>query len=310
MLNGNVYIVTGGAGGLGAATAQELASYGAAVVVSDLGTGVDGAGRDESSAKATVETITVDGGTAMAHVGDVTDTEYVDNLVRDTVAEYGRVDGAVNFAGILRDSYLTSMTDDEWEQVIDVHLGGHFTLLRRLARHWEENAEQRQQHGSDQIVGDDADVTNGTNENKSERAFLSVTSPSAIGNVGQANYSAAKAGVLGLSRTAAAELAQFDVRVNALLPIAYTRMTESFLDEDRYPPDPVAATAAFLLSENASGVSGCTIRVAGDSVGVVSDPGIERLAFSENGWTLERLSTRFIEAFGEISLDRTERSQL
>jgi NAD(P)-dependent dehydrogenase (short-subunit alcohol dehydrogenase family) len=215
----------------------------------------------------------------MAHFGDVTDLDYTADPIADTVAEYGRVDAAVNFAGVLRDAYLTEMTGEDWDTVIDVHLRGHFALLRNLARHWEETAA-------------DADR---------ERAFVGVTSPSALGNAGQANYSAAKAGVLGLVRTASAELPRYDARANALMPVAYTRMIEDIPEEKRpfgeddLPPEKVAPVVGYLLSEAAEGVNGETVRTQGDMVSLVADPADENSMVDPEGWTVEKLGERFDE---------------
>ncbi|ARS89538.1 SDR family oxidoreductase [Natrarchaeobaculum aegyptiacum] len=276
-LDETVCIVTGGGGGLGRAAARELADQGASVVVSDLGTSVHGEGEDEGPARETVDLIEAAGGDAMVHVGDVTDLGYTDQLVEDTLAEYGRIDGAVNFAGILRDSYLTNMSAEEWDAVIHVHLRGHFSLLRNLARHWRQRNEE----------------TEGGLER--ERSFLGVTSPSALGNVGQANYGAAKAGVLGLTRTAAMELAGSNVRVNALFPVAATRMTEGILEDDSLAPEKVAPVVAALMSEDASDITGRTISAVGDEIGVVPDPEIERTVTREGGWSTGEV----IDALGD-----------
>mgnify|MGYP006273873651 FL=1 len=279
MLKNEIYIVTGSTGGLGRATARELASHGATVVLNDLGE------EGESDAVTLQEEMEERTGSATVHLGDVTEMEYAEELIDDTVTKHGRLDGVVNFAGILRDSYLTEMTESEWDQVIDVHLRGHFNLLRSAARRWKETAEAR----------------------SAGRSFLTVASPSAFGNSGQANYSAAKAGVLGLTRTAAIELQRYDVRVNALVPIAHTQMTEAFLDAAEYPPENVAPVAAFLLSEAAAGVTGCTVEAAGDGVGLRSNPEIERIAFEDDGWSLEDLADRFEATLGsQTSLDRSE----
>ncbi|ELY61939.1 SDR family NAD(P)-dependent oxidoreductase [Natronococcus jeotgali] len=278
LLDGKVCIVAGGGGDLGRATALELATNGATVVVTDLGTSLKGEGKAEEPAAATAERIKADGGEAMAHFGDITSLEYTGTLVEDVLEEYGRIDGAVNYAGILRDTYLTDMSGDEWDDVIHVHLRGHFSLLRNLARHWRER-DREAEHGL-----------------STERSFVSVTSPSALGNVGQANYSAAKAGVLGLTRTAARELSQSNVRVNALLPIAYTRMTEDILEDKSKSPEKVAPVVAALMSDDAAGITGRTIRAVGDSVSIVSDPEIERTAITEGGWTADRLTSTFRDA--------------
>lgn len=280
LLNGKVCIVAGGGGDLGRTTAENLAANGATVVVTDLGTSLEGEGTAEEPATATAERIEDEGGEAMAHFGDVTSLEYTETLIQDTVDEYGRVNGAINYAGILRDSYLTDMTGDEWDAVIRVHLRGHFSLLRNLALHWRNREEE---------------IEGGLS---SERSFVSVTSPSALGNVGQANYSAAKAGILGFTRTMAQELATSSVRVNALLPIAYTRMTEALLEDESKSPEKVAPVVTALMSDDATGITGRTIRAVGDSVSVLSEPEIERTAIHETGWTADRLTSAFNDELG------------
>lgn len=280
LLDEKVCIVAGGGGDLGRATAEELAANGATVVVTDLGTSLEGEGTTEEPAAMTTELIEDDGGEAMAHFGDITSLEYTESLIEDTLEEYGRIDGAINYAGILRDSYLTNMTGDEWDAVIHVHLRGHFSLLRNLARHWRDRDE-----------GTEGGLA-------TERSFVSVTSPSAFGNVGQANYSAAKAGVLGLTRTAARELADSNVRVNALLPIAYTRMTEGLLKDESKSPEKIAPVVAALMSDDATGITGRTIRAVGDAVSVLSEPEAERTAIHETGWTTDRLTSAFHDELG------------
>lgn len=270
-MDDTVHIVTGGTGGLGEATARELGREGATVVVNDLPA-------NEPDAERVADAVRAAGGEASTHLGDVSDLSYTEALVDSVVDEYDRLDGVVNFAGLLRDAYLTELTGEEWDLVIAVHLRGHFGLLRSAARHWRETADDR--------AGD--------------RSFVCVTSPSALGNVGQANYAAAKAGVLGLMRTAAAELSRFDVRVNALLPIAHTAMTESFLDVDEYPPEKVAPVAAFLAGSK-SDLTGCTVRAAGDSVGLLSNPELERVAYRDGGWSVDDLESNLEAVFGDES---------
>ncbi len=238
--------------GLGEATAEHLAAEGATVVVNDLGTFLQGDGESAEPADETVASIRTAGGTAMSHLGDVTDIDYTEK----SVAGYGRVDAAVNFAGVLRDASLTEMAGDDWDTVVDVHLRGHFALLRTLARHWDETA-------------DDADR---------ERAFVGVTSPSALGAAGQANCAAVKAGVLGLVRTASAESPRYDARASALMPVAYTRTIEDIPEakrhfgEDNTPPEKVAPVVGSLVSEAAEGVRGETVRAQGDMVSLVTGP--------------------------------------
>ncbi|WP_254840337.1 SDR family NAD(P)-dependent oxidoreductase [Natronomonas marina] len=283
MLEDRVCIVCGGGGGIGEETAVALADTGATVVVNDLGVDVSGEGEDESAARQTVERIEREGGEAMAHFGDVTDLDYTERLVEETVAEYGAVHAVANFAGVLRDGMLFKMDESQWDAVVDVHLKGHFSLLRNAASHWRER--YKAEGGFDV-----------------ERSFVCVSSGVSVGNVGQANYSAAKAGVLGLMRTAALELDQYDVRVNAMWPTALTRMTEDLpgmagVDEADMGPQHTTAVPVFLASEAAEGVTGCTLAIAGDNVAIVSDPERERTlsAEGEDGWTATELADRWAE---------------
>lgn len=290
MLEDKVCIVTGGGHGLGEATAKYLGERGATVVVNDLGTGPSGETADEEPAQQVADAVTDAGGTAMAHFGDVTELSYTEQLIEDTVAEYGRINGLVNFAGILDDGFLVGMDGEQWDKVIDVHLRGHFALLRNLAAHWRQRAKD--------------------DELDSQRSFVALTSRSALGNPGQTNYSAAKAGVMGLTWTAAQELARYNVRVNALMPTAYTRLIEEIPEDKRpftreeKPPEKVAPVVGYLFSDAAEDINGRIVRSSGDLVGLVSDPSIDRVAFQEGGWTVEDLADRFRETVGDgVQLD-------
>ncbi|MFB6309687.1 MAG: SDR family oxidoreductase [Salinirussus sp.] len=268
----DVYIVTGAGTGIGAATAIELADTGAQIVVNDLGVSVEGETMDESPAAETVEEIEESGGAAIAHEGDVTDPDYARRLIADATDAFGGVDGIVNFAGILRNESLIEMSIDDFEAVIDVHLRGHFCLLREAARHWTDQDES----GS----------------------FLCVSSRAAFGRADEGNYSAAKAGVLGLMRTAARELAPDNIRVNALMPSASTRMTEYVYGGDgpvQRDPTKIAPAVGFLLGDGSSDITGCTVRIAEDTVGLVSDPAIERTGLKDGGWDIDALEARFAE---------------
>ena len=286
LLKGRTIVVAGGGRGLGRATALEVGEQGGAVVVNDLGTGVDGSGTSDEPAETTAAAVRKAGGEAIAHYGDVTSLEYADRLIADAAAEYGRVDGVVNFAGILQDGFLTRLSGEQWDRVIEVHLRGHFALLRAAAVHWQDREDRENREDDD------------------GRAFLCVTSPSALGNPGQANYAAAKAGVLGLMRTAARELDRFGVRVNALMPVAYTRMIENMptgqrpFDAADRPAKQVAPVAAYLLSEAAADVTGRTVRAEGERVSTVSDPQICRTAIREGGWSAEALAEDFEDRLG------------
>lgn len=287
MLSDKTCIVTGAGNGLGEAVAIELGKAGANVVVNDLGTTLEGKGGGAEPAEETVATIEENGGTAMAHFGDVSSFEDTEQLVEDATDKFGRVDGAVNFAGILRDSISYKMSPEEWDQVINVHLRGHFSLYRNLAAQWREQARE-----------------DGGTLNQS-RSFVSVSSRSALGNIGQINYSAAKAGVLGMTRTGARELDRYNVRVNALVPSAYTRMVSSIPEEqqsytrEEMPPENVAPIIAYLISDEAEGVNGWTFRAGGDGLGIIKDPEIYRLGFQDGGWTPEDIADRFWDSIAE-----------
>ncbi|WP_435127050.1 SDR family oxidoreductase [Halobaculum sp. D14] len=291
-LDGRTCLVVGGANGLGAASARALAAEGANVVVSDLGTSVHGEGEDPSAAQAVVDDIVDAGGDAVAHAGDVTDFGYAESLVEATVAEYGRLDAVANFVRILRDGISHTLDEADWRAVVETNLTGQFTVLRAAARHWRD-------------AGDDGF--------DAQRSYLAASARSVRGNVGQANYAASKAGVLGLVRSAAAELHRSDVRVNALLPNAYTRMTETVPEEHRpytreeMPPERVAAFVAYLASDAAVDVTGCALYAGGDRVGVFSEPTLDRVGVSPGGWTVDELAEHFRDdVAGDVDLTRTD----
>ncbi|MFQ3318729.1 MAG: NAD(P)-dependent dehydrogenase (short-subunit alcohol dehydrogenase family) [Natronomonas sp.] len=283
MLEDRVCLICGGGHGIGEETAVAMADHGATVVVNDLGVDVSGEGSDEQPARETVERIEERGGEAMAHFGDVTDLAYTEQLIEDTVEEYGAVHAIANFAGVLRDGMLFKMTEEQWDTVVDVHLKGHFSLIRNAAEHWR--ARSKELDGFER-----------------ERSFICVSSGVSVGNVGQANYTAAKAGILGLMRTAALELDQYDVRVNAMWPTAVTRMTEDLpamaaVDPDDLGPGHVTGVPVFLAGEESEGVTGCTVAVAGDNVAIVSDPERERTLSTDDadGWSATELADRWAE---------------
>jgi NAD(P)-dependent dehydrogenase (short-subunit alcohol dehydrogenase family) len=292
-LGDRVCVVGGGGNGLGESTARHLAELGATVVVNDLGTSVHGEGADPGVCEAVAESIREDGGTAMAHAGDLTDFEYADELLADTVSEYGRVDAVLNFVGILRDGLSYKLDEDDWQAVVETNLTGQFTLLQAAGRHWREAAGE---DGFDR-----------------QRSFLATSAHSARGNVGQVNYAAAKAGVLGMVRTVSSELFRHGVRVNALVPNGYTRMTETVPEEHRpytreeMPPERVAALAAYLASDHATDITGCTLYAGGDRVGVFSEPSLDHVGVQPGGWSVDSLAEQFREnVAGDVDLTRTD----
>ena len=294
MVDGTVCIVAGGGNGLGRAAAHELAAHGARVVVNDLGCEVDGSGSDASVPEDVASDIRDRGGTATAHHGDVSDFEYAERLIADSVEEYGRVDFVCNFAGVLRDGISYKLSEEDWRDVIETNLTGQFAPLRAAAKHWREASES--QDGFDR-----------------QRSYLAVSAGAARGSLGQANYAAAKAGVLGTVRSVSNELVRSNVRVNALVPNGYTRMTETVPEDHRpyteseMPPEKVAPLVAYLASEAAEDITGCTLYAGGDRVGVFSDPAMGAVGVSPDGWTLESLSEHFREdVAGDVELSRTE----
>ncbi|MER7520805.1 3-oxoacyl-ACP reductase [Streptomyces sp. NPDC126499] len=264
-LEGLSAIVTGAGRGLGRAEAVELARLGAAVVVNDYGQpGRDGSGEASAApAEEVVAEIRAAGGRAVAHLGDVADFETARGLVELAVSEFGKLDVLVNNAGILRDRMVFSMSEDEWDSVIRVHLKGHFNTTRFAAAHWRGRAKAGESGVYGRIV------------NTSSEAFLA-------GSAGQPNYAAAKGGIVGLTTSTALALAKYGVTVNAICPRARTRMTEDVFagfaeptspDElDPLSPEHVAPLVGYLASPAAAGVNGQLLVVHGGMVAIVDRP--------------------------------------
>ena len=246
LLDGKVAIITGAGGGIGRCHALLFASEGAKVVVNDLGGTLDGVGSDSSMASQVVAEIRAAGGEAAANFSSVSNAAGVDALFQEAIAAYGRVDILVNNAGILRDKTLLKLEEPLWDAVLDVHLKGTYLCGRALALHVKERAE-----GGD---------LGGVIVNTSSYAGL-------MGNYGQSNYAAAKAGIAGLTRVWALELRKLGVRVNCIAPMAKTRMTEDIaMVPEEMRPEQVAPMALFLASELASEVSGRIFGVHGQQL--------------------------------------------
>jgi NAD(P)-dependent dehydrogenase (short-subunit alcohol dehydrogenase family) len=226
--DGRVVLVTGAGAGLGRAHALGFAALGATVIVNDLGTALDGGGRSSAAAEAVAEDIRARGGAAVADAGDATDERAVAELVARTVRDRGRLDALVANAGILRDKSFGKMERGDWDAVHAVHLGGAFLLARAAWPHMRE-----QSYG---------------------RIVLTTSSSGLYGNFGQANYAAAKMGLVGLTRTLAIEGERFGIRANALAPIAWTRMTAPHFPpgtQDLFAPEKATPGVLFLASEEA-----------------------------------------------------------
>ncbi|MCD7439506.1 3-oxoacyl-ACP reductase [Streptomyces lincolnensis] len=265
-LEGLCAIVTGAGRGLGRAEALELARLGASVVVNDYGQpGRDGSG-DASAAPAeqVAAEIRAAGGRAVAHTGDVGDFHQAGELVEMAIAAYGKLDVLVNNAGILRDRMVFSMTEDEWDAVIRVHLKGHFNTTHFAAAHWRARSKAAQGPVYGRIV------------NTSSEAFLA-------GSAGQPNYAAAKGGIVGLTTSTALALAKYGVTANAICPRARTRMTEDVFAGlerpedglDPLAPEHVAPLVGYLASPAAARVNGQLIVVHGGMVAIVERPRVQ-----------------------------------
>ncbi|MGY0486846.1 3-oxoacyl-ACP reductase [Streptomyces sp. WG-D5] len=265
-LTGRTAIVTGAGRGLGRAEALELARLGAHVVVNDFGQpGRDGTGAATTGPAArVVAEIEAAGGTATAHTGDVADHQQAEELVQLAIDTYGRLDILVNNAGILRDRMIFSMTEDEWDSVIRVHLKGHYNTSHFAARHWRTTSKASGGPVYGRIV------------NTSSEAFLA-------GSAGQPNYAAAKGGIVGLTTSTALALAKYGVTANVICPRARTRMTEDVFAGFAQPedgldplaPEHVAPLVGYLASPAAANVNGQLLVVHGGMVAVVDRPRVQ-----------------------------------
>ncbi|MCX4574668.1 3-oxoacyl-ACP reductase [Streptomyces sp. NBC_01571] len=268
-LEGLTAIVTGAGRGLGRAEALELAGLGASVVVNDYGRpGRDGSGAASAApAEEVAAEIRAAGGRALAHTGDVADHEQARGLVESAVAGFGRLDILVNNAGILRDRMVFSMSEEEWDSVIRVHLKGHFNMTHFASAHWRARSK---------AVGG---PVYGRIVNTSSEAFLA-------GSAGQPNYAAAKGGIVGLTTSTALALARYGVTANVICPRARTRMTEDVFAGfpapqagaepgeglDPLAPEHVAPLVGYLASPAAAHVNGQLLVVHGGMVAVVERP--------------------------------------
>jgi NAD(P)-dependent dehydrogenase (short-subunit alcohol dehydrogenase family) len=247
MCEGRVCIVTGAGRGLGREYALSLARHGAKVVVNDLGGSRDGTGADAGPAQEVVDEIKATGGDAAANTDDVSSWDGAASLVQQAIDTFGRLDVLVNNAGILRDRMLFSMTEEEWDSVIRVHLKGTFAPSHHAAAYWREQSK----------VGETVDAR-----------LVNTTSVSGLyANVGQTNYGAAKAGIAAFTQIAAQELSRYDVTVNAIGPGALTRLTGDLeiTDEIRrnFAPTWVAPVITWLASPDSADVTGQVIEASG-----------------------------------------------
>jgi NAD(P)-dependent dehydrogenase (short-subunit alcohol dehydrogenase family) len=249
-LDGKVAIVTGAGGGLGRAHALLLAHEGASVVVNDLGGDRHGAGAGTSMADSVVDEINAAGGKAVAHYGSVTSDDDAAGMVRSAVDNFGRLDILINNAGILRDKSFKNMTDDEWDIVLDVHLRGTYLVTKHA---WQRLLEQ----------------------GEGGRIVMTSSTSGLIGNFGQTNYGAAKAGIAGFMRVLALEGMKYGITVNVLAPAALSRMTEDIMPDapdlgERLAPEKVSPTVVWLCTDEAAKVTGRQFCVSGNRTSLLS----------------------------------------
>ncbi len=274
-LQNKVAIVTGAGRGIGREIALLLAKEGAKVVVNDLGGGSDGQGNNSKVADEVVQEIKQLGGEAVASYDSVSHYECATKIVETALSSFGRLDIVVNNAGILRDRMLFKMSEEEWDAVIAVHLKGSFNMTRAAAPYFKEQQSGR---------------------------FINFTSTSGlIGNVGQANYAAAKLGIVGLTKSTALDMARYNVTANTVAPFAWSRLIGSIPTETddqkarveklkQLSPAHIAPLVAFLSSDEAADVSGQIFGVRGKEIMVFSQPRPVRSVYNAEGWSVDSLS--------------------
>jgi NAD(P)-dependent dehydrogenase (short-subunit alcohol dehydrogenase family) len=289
---GKVAIVTGAGRGIGRGIATLMAAEGARVVVCDIGASLDGAGSDAGPAQAVAAEIKKAGGEAIASTASISEPGNADKIVKAALDAFGRVDILVNNAGILRDRIFHRMSWSDWSDVIDVHLHGSFLMSRACATHFRE-------------------------QNSGSCVHMTSTS-GLVGNFGQANYMAAKMGIVGLSRGIALDMARFNVRSNCVAPFAWTRMIDTIpaeTEEEKarvakfheMTPEKIAPLVVYLGSDSASGISGQIFSVRNNEIYLFSQTRPIRTLHRSDGWTPEKLDAQLKGAFAAsfTPLDRS-----
>ena len=281
MVAGKVVVVTGAGGGIGRGVALAMAQAGAKVVVNDIGVSLTGEGGTTGPAQAVVQEIIQAGGQAVASTDSVASYESANAVIRTAVDAFGRIDAVVNNAGNLRDRVFHKMSEEEWRQVLDVHLNGSFYMSRAAAPFFRE-----QESG----------------------ALVHMTSTSGlIGNFGQANYSAAKLGIVALSKSIALDMVRYNVRSNCIAPFAWSRMTSSIPAETdaekarveklkKMEANKVAPLAVYLVSDQGSAVTAQIFAVRANEIMLMSQPRPLRTVHHGEGWTPERIGEIAIPA--------------
>ena len=293
IVKGKTAIVTGAGRGIGRGIAMLFAREGARVVVCDIGASLQGEGNDAGPAQETVAAIKKAGGEAIASTLSITEPKNAEAIVKSALDAFGRVDILVNNAGILRDVIFHKMSWSDWSDVIGVHLNGSFNMSRAVAPLFREQGS-----GS----------------------FVHMTSTSGlVGNFGQANYMAAKLGIMGLSRGIALDMARFNVRSNCIAPFAFTRMIESIPTQSeqdkkrieafqRMTPEKIAPLAVYLGSDAAADITGQIFSVRNNEIYLFNQPRPIKTILCAEGWTPEQLATELKPALA-ASFTALERSE-
>jgi len=272
---GRIAVVTGAGRGIGREHALELARQGAAVVVNDLGGGTDGGGTDASAAQAVANEIIAAGGRAVANADDVSDTDGAKRLIDQAIEAFGGLDVLVNNAGILRDRTIATMSPEEWDAVIRVHLRGTFAPTRFAVAYWRDQAKRTGQPTGARLIN--------------------TTSASGIyGNFGQSNYGAAKGGIASFTVIAAMELARYGATANAVAPAARTRLTAPQMPADQareLGPEHISPLIAWLASSESGEVTGRVFDVMGTRIGVAESWRLGPEAIKAGGWDAAELGS-------------------
>ena len=286
-LDGRVIVITGAGRGIGASIARLVSSLGAEVVINDLGVELDGSGADTGPAEQMAKQIKAEGGEAVSNGADISDPDAAEGLIRTAIDTYGSLDVLINVAGILRDRMIFNMSEQEWDDVIRVHLKGHFNTIKPAAAWWRD---QRNPDGHYRLIN-----------------FTSVSG--LFGAPGQPNYAAAKMGIVGLTYSCANSLGKYGVTANAISPGAATRMTQSVPDDrrrgparsdDERSPDNVAPIVAYLSSVDSDWLTGRVIGASGYDVMLFNNPEPVRQLTANSRWDVDQLAAQVERVFKPV----------